>query len=388
MTELDPIFERYRALQQYVGWTSADAEAVRAAYPLLAPHFKSLVEDFYATVQLHAESSRVITGGAAQVARLQKTLHQWLEDLFSGCYDAAYVQRRWRVGRRHVEIGLDQVFAAAALARLRTGLLRVMTQNAGPNVVEQAQALNRLIDLDMTIIQDAYLAESRDRQQRQERLATIGQVSAGIAHELRNPLNVVRTSVYYLLNASNATPEKVVEHLRRIERQVGLADNVITALANFSRLPLPELRPLPLEHCLREAVETSAIPGSIQVSLDIEPAAQKVLGDQEQLRIVFSNLFRNARDAMPEGGRLQVSARRAHPSVEVAVADTGGGIPAEALARVMEPLYSTKARGLGLGLAIARAIVEKHQGAIQVESKPGRGSTFRVRLLAAEEAAT
>lgn len=382
---MDQLFERYQSLQQYVGWSAADAAHVRAAYPVLAPRFPALIDDFYATLQAHVESARVITGGAAQVARLKQTLLGWLEDLFSGCYDAAYVQRRWRVGRRHVEIGLDQVYAAAALARLRGGLLHSLTDSRGSDVVEQAQALNRLIDLDLAIIQDAYLAESRERQQRQERLATIGQVSGGIAHELRNPLNVVRTSVYYLLNARNATPEKVVEHLGRIERQVGLADSVITALANFSRLPLPELEPVALEHCLREAVETSSIPPSIDVTLDVEPAAGRVLGDPEQLRIVFSNLFRNARDAMPQGGRLAVSARCMAPVVEVTVADTGGGIPAEALARVMEPLYSTKARGLGLGLAIARAIVEKHQGGIQVESEPGRGSTFRVRLLGAEE---
>jgi signal transduction histidine kinase len=102
-----------------------------------------------------------------------------------------------------------------------------------------------------------------------------------------------------------------------------------------------------------------------------------------QLRIVLGNLVRNAREAMPQGGRLTFTARRDEGHVELAVADTGVGIPPESLARVMEPLYSTKARGLGLGLAIARAILEKNNGSLRVVSEPGRGSTFTMRLPAA-----
>jgi signal transduction histidine kinase len=104
------------------------------------------------------------------------------------------------------------------------------------------------------------------------------------------------------------------------------------------------------------------------------------LADGDQLRIAVGNLIRNARDAMPEGGRLAITGRFIDRSVEVAVADTGVGIPASDLARVMEPLYSTKARGLGLGLAIARSIVEKNQGTLRVASERGRGSVFTIRL--------
>src|SRR5439155_26852990 len=96
----------------------------------------------------------------------------------------------------------------------------------------------------------------------------------------------------------------------------------------------------------------------------------------------FGNLVRNAREAMPEGGPLALTGRRVGDSVEVAVADTGVGIPPENLHRIMEPLYSTKARGLGLGLAIARTILEKNKGSMRVTSEPGCGSTFTVRLTA------
>jgi signal transduction histidine kinase len=123
--------------------------------------------------------------------------------------------------------------------------------------------------------------------------------------------------------------------------------------------------------------------GQIQVAVDCPDGLPCALGDVDQLRIALGNLVRNARDAMPQGGRLTVAAHAADGHVDLSVADTGTGIERAELARIMEPLYSTKARGLGLGLAIARAIVEKNQGAIHVDSEPGRGSVFTVRLLAA-----
>ncbi|HEY8506029.1 MAG TPA: ATP-binding protein, partial [Gemmataceae bacterium] len=171
-------------------------------------------------------------------------------------------------------------------------------------------------------------------------------------------------------------------HLRRIEQHVGLADGVITALSNFARMPVPELRPFPVEACVREALEANPVPGSVRVETDFPASLPRVLGDVAQIRIVFGNLIRNAADAMPEGGTLSVRARPAEGGVEVAVADTGVGIPPEQLAWIMEPLYSTKPRGLGLGLALAKAILDKNRGSLHVASEPGRGSVFTVRLTA------
>jgi two-component system sensor kinase FixL len=104
--------------------------------------------------------------------------------------------------------------------------------------------------------------------------------------------------------------------------------------------------------------------------------------DPDQMRIVIGNLIRNAREAMPQGGQLSLHGRHVDGRVEVAIADTGVGIAREDLSRVMEPLYSTKARGLGLGLAIARAILDKNRGSLHVDSVPGKGSTFTVKLTA------
>jgi signal transduction histidine kinase len=383
----DELFCRYQELQHYVGWTDEDARRVQSVASLLDPHLPALIDDFYDEIERHPNARRVITGGQQQITRLKGTLLRWVRELLSGPYDQAYVVRRWMVGRRHVEIGLDQVFTNVALSRLRRGLMRALerySQGGGHELLAVRESLNTLIDLDLAIIEDAYQTEYVERQQRSERLATIGQVAGGVAHELRNPLNVVKTSVYYLLNARSPNPAKTAEHLQRIERHVLLADNVITAMSSFAKLPMPNLRPFSIAQCAREALGNNPVPERIQVALDCPASLPPVLADSDQIRIVFSNLIRNARDAMAEGGQLSIRGSHVDESVEVAVSDTGVGISAENLNRIMEPLYSTKARGLGLGLAIARAILDKNKGSLRVVSEPGRGSTFTVRLTAAQ----
>ena len=243
-----------------------------------------------------------------------------------------------------------------------------------------ARALNKLLDLELAIIEDAYQTERLARQQQIERLATLGQIAGGLAHELRNPLNVIKTSVYYLLHEHGLTPEKTAEHFRRIERHVEKADSVISALANFSRLPVPQARSFSIGACIREALDQSALPESIELELEGIDRLPPVSADDRQIQIVLSNLLRNAREAMSEKGRISIRGRVDENIVEIAVTDTGPGIPAEELARIMEPFFTTKALGLGLGLAISRSIVERNQGDLRVISEPGVGSTFTVRL--------
>ncbi len=376
-------YQRYQELQRYVSWSDDDATRIAAAWPLVEPHLPALVQDFYDQIEHHPDAKRVITGGAEQVERLKQTLMGWLRELFSGRYDIAYVRRRWKVGWRHVEIGLDQVYTSVALSRLRHNLRVILRRDWRgdiPDLISLLNSLDRLIDLDLAVIEDAYQTEHLNRRRQVERLAAIGQVAGGIAHELRNPLNVVKTSVYYLRTAKNPTEAKRAEHLERIERQVEAADRVITALNDFAKLPLPAFRPVPVENLLRETLEQTLLPENIAVKIQISPAIEHVWGDERQLNIVFSNLVRNARDAMPHGGQLTISAQETDNAVTIAVADTGQGIKADDLKRITEPLFSTKVRGIGLGLAITRAILEKHGARLHVESQEGKGSTFTVQL--------
>lgn len=233
------------------------------------------------------------------------------------------------------------------------------------------------------MMEDAHQTESAKHQQQTEQLAAIGQISAGVAHQLRNPLNVVKTSAAYLLTAKYPTPEELTEHLQRIIRQVEAIDAITTALTALARLPLPRMQAFALEPLLREILETTVLPDDIQVKFDCPGDLPNVLGDQRQLMIVFDNLIRNARDAMSGGGTLSVTTCGADSLIHVAIADTGVGIRREDLKRIHEPLYSTKANSMGLGLAISRAILENHGAQLEVTSKPTVGSTFTMRIAAA-----
>ena len=171
--------------------------------------------------------------------------------------------------------------------------------------------------------------------------------------------------------------------MRRIERGVDRANEVITTLSNFARMPVPELRPFAIERCVRDALDDSPVPAGVDVTLDFPADLPDVMADRSQIRIVMGNLIRNASDAMPSGGRLTLTGRCEGNDVTVAVADTGTGIKPDDVGRIMEPLFSTKARGLGLGLALSRMILERNKGTVHVVSEVGNGSTFTVHLIAA-----
>lgn len=391
------LFELYGELRAYVGWEVDDAERLAALKPILEPSFNAIIDDFYEEVARHPKTIRVITGGDDQIARLKQTLRGWLSDLFSGPYDEQFVERRFRVGQRHVEIGLEQFYANVAMSRIRMRLLEALAQHPPESIAERDAAirsLNRILDLDSAIIDVAYQREFAAREQRQQRMATLGRVSGGIAHELRNPLNAVKTSVYYLLNAPDAPPDKTREHLERIDRQVAISDNVITALSRFARLPVPTLRPVDLCDLVEQALDANPLPDNVKLQTDRPDKFPHVTGDQEQLVIVLGNLIRNACEAMPDGGELTIACQETAPLAdgeagrfELSVTDTGSGIKPDILPQIMEPLFSTKTRGLGLGLALAQAILKRHDADLSVASKPGEGTTFTMALNIAEESA-
>jgi two-component system sensor kinase FixL len=155
---------------------------------------------------------------------------------------------------------------------------------------------------------------------------------------------------------------------------------VITALNDFARLPVPEMQPVNVESLLKDILEVTTLPRNITVQWSLGSPPPQVLGDRAQLHIVFSNLVRNARDAMPDGGTLALTATSADKEVDITVRDSGEGIATENLARIFEPLYSTKAKGIGLGLSIAHEILGRHHGTLTAKSELGAGSSFTVRL--------
>ncbi len=240
--------------------------------------------------------------------------------------------------------------------------------------------LNRYLERE---VQDR-TAELRDAQAelvRNEKLALLGQVSANISHEIRNPLNAAKTSAYYLMNAKSPTESKIIEHLERIDRQIHMIDNVITALTDLAKLPDPRIAEIDLIELVQQTIDSVDLPPDIHVVIEKAPGLPPVRGDVNQIAMVIRNLVRNARDAMNQGGgQLTISFGKDGQHLSLSVADNGCGIAEADLARIMDPFFSTKARGMGLGLAIIQAILEKNDGRMDVQSHVGTGSNFQIFL--------
>ena len=210
---------------------------------------------------------------------------------------------------------------------------------------------------------------------RKERLAILGQLAGGVAHELRNPLGVIKNSVYYLRMVA-PQDERVQKHLGLLEREVATANRIVTDLLDFARVRPPERVPTDLEALAAEVLERAALPEGITVVFERRGGGPRVEVDPDQVMQVLANLVTNAAQAMPEGGTLTIEIAASGGGARVAVADTGVGIPPENLERIFQPLFTTRAKGIGLGLAVARSLAEANGGALTAESAPGRGSRF------------
>ncbi|QRK11574.1 MASE1 domain-containing protein [Archangium violaceum] len=257
---------------------------------------------------------------------------------------------------------------------------------------ERRHAQEKAIHLNRELRQSLEeLATAQQELVRRERMAALGELSASIAHEVRNPLGVIANSVAALTRM--AVPERdgtAWELLGVMGEEVARLDHLVNGLLDFAR---------PLEPRLFTQSLGSVVEGALEASLRAEPDARRSVQvtraldqelpeaplDAQLLHLALSNLFTNALQAMPHGGSLRVELGRDEPrgvtpQARLSITDTGSGIVPEVMARMFEPFYTTKAAGTGLGLAIVRRIVEAHHGHVEVHSTPGQGTTFTVLL--------
>ncbi|RMF88812.1 MAG: two-component sensor histidine kinase, partial [Methanobacteriota archaeon] len=201
-----------------------------------------------------------------------------------------------------------------------------------------------------------------------------------MAHELRNPLGVIKNVSYYLRMSLGKSDEKIRKHLSILDQELATSNKIITDLLDFSTGKPPVLKKTDIRPVIETAVSKARAPPNIKVELELDKDLPPLMADREQLQRVFFNLIVNAIQAMPEGGKLRIEAHREGDHAVVRVIDTGVGIKEKELSKIFEPLFTTKARGIGLGLALSRQIVEAHGGTIEASSEPGVGTTFTIKL--------
>lgn len=250
-------------------------------------------------------------------------------------------------------------------------------------------------ELSASIIKDAsgkptgYVAVTKDITERKqmeeqlfksERLAAIGQLAAMIGHDLRNPLTGITGATYYLkTKLGKNINDKTREMLKIIEKDIICSNKIINDLLEYSRdlkLDLTEASPKAL---VGEALSLVRIPKRVRVK-DLTRNKPQIKVDVEKLKRAFVNIIKNAVDAMPKGGILTMKSGQLEDTLEISFSDTGIGISKEALQNIFTPLFTSKAKGMGFGLAISKRIVEAHAGKICVRSTVGKGSTFTVTI--------
>jgi signal transduction histidine kinase len=221
-----------------------------------------------------------------------------------------------------------------------------------------------------------------------ERLMTIGATASAIGHELRTALAVIRKAIDALKLRADLSDPRAAKQIDAVENQVRLGNRLLSDLLEFARPRSPSLKPDDVNPLIEDVVGALGLPRAIRVETALAATLPPVALDADKMRQVLSNLILNASDAMPEGGTLKVATRRVGERVVVEIRDDGAGMALEVHRRLFEPFFSTKARGMGLGLSIVKKIVDAHGGDVQVESAPGRGTIVTFSLPAAPPSAS
>ncbi len=241
-----------------------------------------------------------------------------------------------------------------------------------------------------TIRQQARAIEATQRQLMQaSKMAAIGELAAGVAHEINNPATTILTRASFLLSEDSPNLSRSSgEDLKAIVTQGQRIAQITRGLLMFSRPQSLEIEAVPIDRVLETSLREVEQPITVQhisVIKNVEPHLLRVLADEDSLARALENLFRNAVDAMPQGGTLEIRAARDGPSgaqLRLEISDSGVGIEPGNLARIFDPFFTTKevGKGTGLGLSIVHRIIKEHQGTIAVESRPGAGTKFVIIL--------
>jgi signal transduction histidine kinase len=383
----------FEEMKAFVRFGEEDGRALRDLAPQVGPHLDRIVDDFYERLEGH-EAARRTLDSPERVARHRLALRLWMESTLAGPWDESYFAARLRIGEAHVGVGLPQRYMFGGMNVLRLALEDIAEQAfAGDRQRRLAvrRAIGKICDIELAVMLHAYgeafvrRVQELERQKRtalSERLKSLSILAAGLAHEIRNPLNSAHLQLELARRKlTRGQSSDVAGALHSTESVGAELSRLAVLLDEFLEFARPQairrvradlrktaeavvdlLRP----EAERSEINLSLVPGA--------PVAASV--DEGRIKQVLVNLIRNAVEAVESHGHVTVGVV-ADRRIRLTVEDDGPGIPPNA--RIFEPFFTTKACGTGLGLTIVHRIVSDHQGSVDFESCPGR-TVFTVTL--------
>ena len=279
-------------------------------------------------------------------------------------------------------IYFDAELSISPLGHNVTGALGIARDITERKLIEEKiQKLNEELEIKVQE-RTQQLLEAQEELVRKEKLSTLGQVAGSVGHELRNPLGVMSNAVYFLQTVLSETDPTTKEYLGIIKDEIGNADRIVGDLLDSVRTKPPQLQTVAVDTLLDQVLSRIIVPAGINVTRNFPVTLPTIRVDPMQMQQVFRNLITNGIDAMPQGGALEISAveDKAHNNLVVKVKDSGAGIAPENLAKLFQPLFTTKARGIGLGLVVVKNLTQNNGGSVKVESEEGKGTVFTVSL--------
>ena len=399
----------------YLSLGPADLELLAELRPVLAKHADNFVAAFYRHL-LSFEPTRRLLRDPAVKERVLVMQRGYLMSLAGPTLDEAFVAERRQIGEVHERVGLEPGWFLGAYA-LYTSLLTPLICEVYSGDPERGSrtlvALQKLLLLDAQLAMESYIASheqklqyltaemgregqrlgrayekqraelrrTTQRAQAAEELASIATLVAGLAHEIGTPMGVIQGHAKMLESA--ISDDNARWRLRTIQEQIGRISKIIQTLLNMARPGRSRRMPIVLEPLLDTTLmflSEKLAQRKIGLKRRYEPVPS-VSGDRERLQQLFLNLFLNAADAMPDGGELCVCVEMSEDNeIAVRIADTGTGVPESDLPRLFEPFFTTKemGEGNGLGLMVAKGIITDHGGHIEVNSREGEGTEFRL----------
>jgi two-component system sensor histidine kinase HydH len=376
-------------LLAYVGFDDGDRARLRALHPVLSPSFPDIAERFYEAVWASPGAAAALSG-PEQVERLRRSLIDWMSTGLLGPYDDRFYEKRSRIGRRHVAIGLPHHYMFGAMNVVRTAYCdRIAALYPPAEALAMARSVDKLLDVELSIMSRHYQLDSAERRIAEERrsladrLIAMQTMSAGLAHEIRNPLNAAQLQLELLERRLRRDG-----HDLRFLQPTELARTEmerLTLLLNdflaFARPPELHVQDHDVASIVRQATEierqSAERRGAELAVAEAEPLVAEV--DGPKLAQVVGNLVRNAIEAVSAGGHVSVALVPGDERFVIGVRDDGPGIPESVRDRMYEPFFSTKESGTGLGMSIVHSLVVLHGGTIDVETGP-HGTRFAVAI--------